>query len=181
MYRLTIQSITVGVWGFRKIKGSNPPEIFDRLRINHPRVVIQIINAKFVAGLDHVSKIAYQVLIDRQRKKLLVHKEDLHLLMKITCQDQIDQAIKVGGIRNGLMDVVVIGFGQKKDIEGVSQTLNDLFGRDFNEIILLIPSRQKFLMSFHKIPKDLVIRIEKRGKDITDILVEKAALLCLQD
>jgi len=181
MYRLSIQSTTVGVWGFRKIKGSNPPEIFDRLRNNHPEVVIQIINAKFVAGLDHVRKIAFQVLIDMQRKSLLVKKEDLHLLMKMTCQDQIDRAIKVGGLINGSIDVVVIGLGKKKAIEAVSQTLNELFGSESNEVILLLPSRQKFLMSFHKIPRDLIVRLEKRGRDITDILVEKAALLCLQD
>ena len=181
MYRLSINSTTVGVWGFRKIKGSNPPEIFAGLKINHPKVVIQIINAKFVAGLDHVRKIAFQVLIDMQRKNLLVQKEDLHLLMKMTCQDQIDQAIKVGGLRNGSIDVVVIGLGKKKDIEDVSKTLNQLFGSESNEVILLLPSRQKFLMSFHKIPLDLIKRLELRGKDITDILVEKAALLCLQD
>ena len=80
MYHISIHSTTIGVWGFRKIKGMNPPELFDRLRNNHPEVVIQIINAKFVAGLDHVRKIAYQVLLDIQEKKLLVQKEDLHLI-----------------------------------------------------------------------------------------------------
>ena len=181
MYSLSIHSTTVGVWGFRNIKESNPPEIFDRLKIDHPRVIIQIINAKFVAGLEHVRKITFQVLIDMQKKNLLVRKEDLHLLMKMTCQDQIDQAIKVGGLRKGSIDVVVIGLGKKKHIEDLSQTLNELFGSESNEVILLLPSRQKFLMSFHKIPRDLIIRLESRGKDITDILVEKAALLCLQE
>ncbi len=180
MYHISIHSTTIGVWGFRKIKGMNPPELFDRLRNNHPEVVIQIINAKFVAGLDHVRKIAYQVLLDIQKKNLLVQKEDLHLLMKMTCQDQIDQAIKVGGLA-GSIDVVVIGLGKKRDVDDVSLTLNKLFGKDSNEVILLVPARQKFLMSFHNIPKHLILSLEKRGRDITDILVEKAALLCLRN
>ncbi len=180
MYHISIQSTTIGVWGFRKIKGTNPPEIFDLFGNDHPDVVIQIINAKFVAGLDHVRKIAFQVLTDIQKKNLLVQKEDLHLLMKITCQDQIEQAIKVGGLA-GSIDVVVIGLGKKRDIDDVDQTLNKLFGTDSNEVILLVPARQKFLMSFHKIPRDLILSLEKRGRDITDILVEKAALLCLDN
>jgi len=181
MYNLSIQSTAVGVWGFRKVKGRSPPEIFDLLRQNHPKVVIQIINAKFVAGLDHIRKIVFQVLIDMERKNLLVQREDLHFLMKMTCQDQIDQAIKVGGLNDGSIDVVVIGLGKEGDIEDVSQTLSKLFGTDSNEVIPMLPARQKFLMSFHKIPRDLILRLEKRGKDITDVLVEKAALLCLHD
>lgn len=181
MHLLSIQSMTVGVWGFKKINVSNPPEIFDLLKTNHPKVVIQIIDAKFVAGIDHVSKIAFQVLKDIQRKNLLAQKEELHLLMKMTCQDQIDQAIKVGGLQNGSLDVVVIALGKKKDTEKVSQTLSELFGSETNSIIHLQHSREKFLMSFHKIPRDLIIRLEKRGKDMTDILAEKAALLCLRD
>ncbi len=76
---------------------------------------------------------------------------------------------------------MVIGLGKKRDVDDVSLTLNKLFGKDSNEVILLVPARQKFLMSFHNIPKHLILSLEKRGRDITDILVEKAALLCLRN
>ncbi|MFQ6011336.1 MAG: KEOPS complex subunit Cgi121 [Nitrososphaerales archaeon] len=176
-----MQSMTVGVWGFKRSSEDTPPEIFERLRNIHPNVVIQLMNAKFVAGLDHVSKIAFQVSMDMRKENLLANREELHLLMKMTCQDQIEQAIKVGGLGRESSDLVAIGLGKKRDIEKVSRTLNELFGSDADRIVLLTPSRKKFLMSFHRIPVELVNRLEKRGMDITDILAEKAALLCLGD
>ncbi len=79
----------------------DPGKLVDRMRAENKDVSIQAINADSVYGLDHVLGIIRIALEAERRKVMLANKFETELLMRLACTDQISEAIKRAGLKQG--------------------------------------------------------------------------------
>ncbi len=81
---------------------TDPGKLVDTLRDNNRNLPIQAVNSEAIYGIDHVTGIIRIVLEAEKRCIMLANKVETELLMRLTCSDQISEAIKRAGLIKGM-------------------------------------------------------------------------------
>ena len=76
---------------------------------------VVLCDSEIVAGIDHVEQILFQASDYWQRKGKIARKKSIDLLMRITCQRQINDAIILSKISK-TKSVVIFGIVQSLSI-----------------------------------------------------------------
>jgi tRNA threonylcarbamoyladenosine modification (KEOPS) complex Cgi121 subunit len=65
-----------------------------------PHVMIQGINPGYVFGKRHIFEVIKIILESNRRKIRIAKRLEMELLLRLVCSNQVDKAIKIGGIKN---------------------------------------------------------------------------------
>jgi len=156
------------------VKVDDPKSFVKSLRREVPGVVLQAVDARFVAGREHAKLIAQQSWTASKRGVLSV-KFDLDIVLRLACDSRIENALETVGLRSGVMDVVFIAVGHPDDINRLLIHLGTL-GEVRDSLLRLTGSKESFLKKHHKIT-DLCLRSTVlKGDALPYILSEKAAI-----
>ncbi|HVB11579.1 MAG TPA: KEOPS complex subunit Cgi121 [Nitrososphaerales archaeon] len=134
-----------------------------------------ICSPKLIAGQDHIDAILSQAKEYWLRNETLARNKSIDLLMRITCQRQISDALVASGISNAdalaIFGLVKTESEIKDAVEIIRSVAKDMKRSD--NLLSLDNEKQKFLQKFHKLPRWL-------SKDqLVVALKEKSVLLVL--
>lgn len=131
---------------------------------------IQLMNADGIAGSEHAVHSAVHAIRSFSRGENVSNDLGLEICVRASGQRQISQALKILGIKNGIMDICAVTIDCDKEI---MEELEHILGmRDDNVLDAEIDK----LKNIYNISD---IEIDSSG-DITKLLMEKTALLILE-
>jgi tRNA threonylcarbamoyladenosine modification (KEOPS) complex Cgi121 subunit/molybdopterin converting factor small subunit len=160
----------VSIIGVRKI-AEDAGKLVDRLRAEHPGVSIQAVNVDTVYGVDHLLGILRITLEAEKRKVMLANRRETELLLRLACTDQISDALKKAGLKNGTAGCFIAISEDVEKLLQFSDSINNMF--EFDDSVLE-PSKQK---------RDLlasILGLEAKFDDdyeFLQYLLERAAIL----
>lgn len=94
----SIHGLFLLVAGIKKAD-KDPGKMLDSLRLQHPDVLIQAVDAACIFGLEHVRAVAQIAVEAMERGMMIAAKPETELLLRISCTRQISEAIKRAGLK----------------------------------------------------------------------------------
>ena len=148
----------------------------DRLRSINKHVVIQAVNAVFIAGIEHVIGILQQSVRAKKHGILLSKKIEIDILLRLACTNQIDKALTNIGLRDGTNSILVIAVGRINCLKMIRKYIIANYDIDDN-ILVQSKSRLKFISKVHSIGNTELDTLVYDGNKLACLLVEHASLL----
>ena len=136
---------------------------------------VTIFSTKVSGGQTHLKGVLQQAFESSNHGITLARNSAIDLLMRLTCQSQIKDAVEVSGISSTQM-VGAFGFVQRKEsidstVEKVEMILGEIFERD-DKLLEMDDARMRHVRRLHSIPENFP------DSQVVDFLLEKSALLC---
>ncbi|MFN4336995.1 MAG: KEOPS complex subunit Cgi121 [Candidatus Nitrosocaldus sp.] len=89
-----------------------PEEFMRRVRtlaeVLHKSIIVQVIDADNIAGLEHLLEVLTQSLEAERRSCLLAKRVEVDILLRLACTRQISDAIERVGLRRGRSKAVLV-------------------------------------------------------------------------
>ncbi|NWG08951.1 MAG: hypothetical protein HXX80_01345 [Nitrososphaerales archaeon] len=161
--------------GIRGVRIEGPEQFLKGLKDKHPSLTVQALNARFVAGFEHLEMVLQQSWMAFDRETSYSKKLDLEIIVRVACDSQIARALRTVGLKSKAMDIALVAIGEPRALEFFSEAIKGL-GEISDDVIELNPKKESFLIKHHKIANELI------GATIADnklavILAERANLL----
>lgn len=152
------------------------PELFMvSLSKKMPDVVLQAVNAKYVADLDHLWAIIRQVWV-ANKKGISKVKFDLDIILRLSCTTYLDNALKIVGLKPGLQDLIFIAIGKEEYFHEVYSIVSSL-GDISDDLLKKSFEKDEFLIKYHKINNLSMQSLLLEKNQLSAILAEKAAVI----
>jgi tRNA threonylcarbamoyladenosine modification (KEOPS) complex Cgi121 subunit len=148
----------------------------NELRSVSKHVAVQVVNADFIAGPQHVLGILQQSMEAKKRGILQSRRIEIDILLRLACTDQIDRALTDIGLKDGTNNVLVIAVGRINHLKMLMKYIAANYDID-DDILLPSKRRLKFISAFHDIDKTELKTLVNDSNKIASILVEHASLL----
>jgi tRNA threonylcarbamoyladenosine modification (KEOPS) complex Cgi121 subunit/molybdopterin converting factor small subunit len=165
----TIDGNYVSIIGVQKVAG-DPGRLVDRLRAENNGVSIQTVNADAVYGADHVLGVIRMTLEAEKRKVMLANKRETELLLRFACTDQISEALKRAGLKEGAPGCLVAFSNDSKALCRFSDEIKNEFKVDDS---VVEPSRKKRT----RLAGVLEMKAKFDESEFLQYLLERAAIL----
>ncbi|MCX8192016.1 MAG: KEOPS complex subunit Cgi121, partial [Nitrososphaerales archaeon] len=118
VHMVELEDDTIGLFiGIKGVKIHEPREFIKMLRESLPDLLLQVVDARFVAGQKHLELIIKQSFEAWKRGITYTDRRDMDLIVRLACDLQIKDALEKIGIKSGVMDVVLIGIGKRDSID----------------------------------------------------------------
>lgn len=154
--------------GIRPVK-AGAGKFIDRMRAQNPNVHVQAVDAQAVFGRDHAEGVLHIALEAYRRGVMIAGRVETEILLRAACTDQIADALKKAGLKDGRPGCVIAFSGDRKAIEELGSYLEKVAGLDDDDgAILPTPEKRKKLAKEHG--------IKNEGR-LLESLLEKAAIL----
>lgn len=126
-----------------------------------------------IAGLPHIEGVLKQAAEYWNRRLQLARNRSIDLLMRVTCQKQIADAVQLSGLAR---TSAVVVFGLVDPAFNVEAMLNDLLFKlggavAQEDLLVLADDKVRYLKKVHSLPEWI------RTDQIVPILLERAVLL----
>jgi len=136
---------------------------------------VTIFSAKITAGQAHLKGVLVQASESSDRGFALARNSAIDLLMRLTCQSQIKEAMRISGI-SSIQKVGAFGFAIETEdfdltIERIERLLGDISERD-DSLLNLNNAKVAYLRKLHSIPQSF------SDSQLVDFLLERSSLLC---
>ena len=126
--------------GIKKITAQNAGDLVDRLRGDNRGVSIQAASADAIYGVDHALGALRVALEAEKRGIMLANRREAELLLRLACTDQISEALKRAGLKQGMAGCF-IAFSH--DVEAM-QKFADHVQKEFElDDSVLLPTGEK--------------------------------------
>jgi tRNA threonylcarbamoyladenosine modification (KEOPS) complex Cgi121 subunit len=137
-----------------------------------PDVMIQGINPSYIFGKRHILEVIKIILECNKRNIKIAKRLEMELLLRIVCNNQVDKAINIGGIKNNGSGCFILFSEKKRPIVDSIKYLRKVFVKENK--FLLNATKEKML--------DISEKLEFRSSNFNTmeflkILTEKAALV----
>ncbi|MCS7116076.1 MAG: KEOPS complex subunit Cgi121 [Nitrososphaerota archaeon] len=177
VHMVELEDDTIGLFiGIKGVKIHEPREFIKMLRESLPDLLLQVVDARFVAGQKHLELIIKQSFEAWKRGITYTDRRDMDLIVRLACDLQIKDALEKIGIKSGVMDVALIGIGKRDSIDRF-YNLAKRIGNVSDEPLELTENKAQFIKEVYHISDDL-IRATVGGADkLALLLAERAALL----
>jgi tRNA threonylcarbamoyladenosine modification (KEOPS) complex Cgi121 subunit len=171
----------VMITGVRNAKIQNSEQIIEQLRHVDGLVESQILDAKNVAGVDHLLFAALNALKAQTEGKQLTTRLAVEILLYASGQRQIKNAIASLGVSPLSKKVAVIGIAGKQDsLEKFKAKLADILHGELDESILEEGEEANIRRLFNITEvqmKTVIGRNATKRMGLTKLVIEKMALL----
>jgi tRNA threonylcarbamoyladenosine modification (KEOPS) complex Cgi121 subunit len=172
------------VEGFKNVKAGNVDDVFNLIRAKAGSCQIQILDAKFVAGFEHIFFAVLNALNSFKSGLNLSRSLAIEVLLFASGQDQIKRAIEVLGVKLSTCDVALVIIADSRDealltLKAISEALN--WEADQKVIDLTNEKISHIIDAFGV--SDLELEASMRdtvGNALKNVLIERAALLIAQ-
>lgn len=148
----------------------NFKQLMDDINKLYPECTIQLMDAKGIAGKNHVINATIHAINSFSRKENISKDLGLEICVRTSGQRQISQALKMLGIKNGDMEVCAVAVDCK---DNILEKIVDILGERDDTVLEADNNKLKDLYDISN------IEIETAG-DITKILMERTALLIIE-
>ena len=136
---------------------------------------VTIFSTKISAGQAHLKGVLVQASESSKRGLTLARNSSIDLLMRLTCQSQIKDAMRISGI-SSIQKIGAFGFALDDEDLGLRiQRVEAVLGRALereDSLLEMNLAKRKFLRKLHSIPQSFP------DSRIADFLLEKSSLLC---
>ena len=139
-----------------------------------PDVMIQGINPRYIFGKSHIFEIIKIILESNKRKIKIAKKIEIELLMRLVCSNQVDKAIKIGGIKNSNSGCFVLLSDTKSPIIDSIKYLRRMFVKEDKSVLNASRAKMIKMCEILQLPD-----CDFTTKEFLNILTEKAALVSL--
>lgn len=143
-------------------------------RKKFPEVMIQGINPSYIFGKSHIFEIIKIILESNKRKIKIAKRIEIELLMRLVCSNQVDKAIKIGGIKNNNSGCFVLLSETKGPIIDSIKYLRRMFVKEDKSVLNASRDKMIKMCEILQLPD-----CDFSPKEFLNILVEKAALVSL--
>jgi KEOPS complex subunit Cgi121 len=147
----------------------NFKELMQGLHDLNLKCTVQLMDAKAVAGKEHVFGAAIHALNAFKREENIAKDLGLEICLRASAQRQISRALDVLGIKNGEMDICAVAVGCNKE---VMEKIEDLLGERDDDVL---EPDENIIKELYDIQDT---EIEATGT-ISRVLMERTALLIL--
>ena len=162
--------------GLRSVHVDDPARFIEELKARFPHLLLQAVDARYVAGVCHLNLIVQQAWEAKKRNLLYASRFELDLIIRIACDIQISRALRKVGLKPGFQDIVIIAVGDLQEISSLSTSITAL-GEPSDSVMNLTYEKEKMLVKDHDVGRDLLNSILYRRNRLSWVLAEKAALL----
>jgi tRNA threonylcarbamoyladenosine modification (KEOPS) complex Cgi121 subunit len=156
------------VAGVRKLEG-DPGKLIDRFRSEHPRVMIQAVDAQAVYGQDHAIGAVYMAIEALERNIMMANRPEAEVLLRLTCTDQISKALSKSGLKISRPGCFIVFSKDAVALRKFGECLAQEFELDDS---VLSPTSSKKA----RLIKELGLGATYDGKFL-DLILERAAIL----
>lgn len=172
------------VEGFRNVKVDNVNEIFNIVKDNSGRCHVQILDADFVAGFEHIYFAALNALKSFRLGLNISRNIAIEILLFASGQDQIKRAIEVLGIKPSTRNavLVIVAEDRREAVLAFNAISKSLGWTADQSVIELTDEKMESIISAFGI-SSLEIEASMRGSlrdAVKNVLIERAALLVAQ-
>ena len=164
------------VIGLKRVVVQDPKVFVREIQEKFPSLIIQAVEARFIAGFAHARLIMQQSWESRKRGLTYARKPDLDLLLRVALSTQILEALKRVGVPSGTVDLAILAMGPRHDLQMLDEyckktwTVND-------GLIALSKRKEKFLRKFHDVTEESAKNTIVEEEVLAYLLAERAALL----
>ncbi|MGQ9679335.1 MAG: KEOPS complex subunit Cgi121 [Candidatus Bathyarchaeia archaeon] len=169
----------VCIGGFRDVDIRDVEVFLEKLKSITSPLTIQVLNAKHIAGWEHLFFAAVNAVKALDSKKSLSKSLGVEVLLYASCQDQISTAFQIFGVSPGVGDLALIVFS--KDRESAEESFRDaaeFIGVEDDRVLEIEASKFQVLKHFFNISD---LELETRGGEnpeaLTSLIIERGALL----
>lgn len=134
---------------------------------------VQIINANSFFNFDHIIEVLKISLSAEERFTMVAKKIEVDFLMRIIGTNNIQNALKKGGIKNNQYNTLIAINKDLCDSNKIKKKITLLFGPSHNDILLDKKEKEKKIESFKK---ELGLEFINE-ESILKFLIEKAVLI----
>jgi len=160
--------------GISKLRILDTDEFIRNIRIINSRVAIQVIDARFVAGKEHILSVLQQSLQAKKRGTMLSNRIETDVLMRLACTNQISKALDDIGLKVGINSVLIIALGKLADLKVLEKHLKKNYR--LSNTLTLSEKKMRVLSLHHKVGRQELNACIEKNK-LASILVERANLL----
>ena len=139
-----------------------------------PDVMIQGINPSYIFGKSHIFEIIKIILESNKRKIKIAKRIEIELLMRLVCSNQVDKAIKIGGLKNNNSGCFVLLSETKDTIIDSVKFLRKIFEKEDKSVLNASRDKMIKMCEILQLPD-----CDFTPKEFLNILIEKAALVSL--
>lgn len=137
-----------------------------------PDVRIQGINPSYIFGKRHIFEVIKIILESNKRNIKIANRLEIELLLRIVCSNQVDKAIKIGGIKNIGSGCFILFSEKKGPITDSIKYLRKMFVKQNSS--LLNATKEKMIDIGERLE---LPRTKFNSKEFLKILTERAALV----
>ncbi len=166
-----VKAVAIPVSG---VEVEKPDMFMVSLRAKMPNVILQAINAEFVADIAHLWAVVRQSWVSNKKGVSKV-KFDLDIILRICCSSNLASALEAVGLKSGIQDVIFVGIGLNENLQRIKEIILSQ-GKPSNNLLLDSSERMNFLKHYHNID-DLALKstMAEQGQ-LSSLLAEKAAV-----
>ena len=184
MKEATILGRHVIVEGFRRIKIENLDTLFDQIRSETKGCHVQIFDARLIAGFDHLYFSVLNALKAHDTGTSISRNLAVETLLYASGQHQISRAIELMGVKPSSSEVAILAIAdtREKAVTALDRIADLLQGERSEDVIELTDEKIELVKAAFEIT-DLEIKATLRESEkeaVTDLLIERAALLATQ-
>jgi tRNA threonylcarbamoyladenosine modification (KEOPS) complex Cgi121 subunit/molybdopterin converting factor small subunit len=148
----------------------NAGKLVDRLRADNKGVSIQAVDAGAVYGTEHVLGVLRIALEAEKRKIMLANKLETELLLRLSCTDQISEAMKRAGLKENTPGCFIAFSSDSNALRRFSDLISSGFKIDDS---VLEPSSEKRT----RLAGMLGMSAKLDDREFLQYLLERAAIL----
>ncbi|MBS7614420.1 hypothetical protein KEJ18_01600 [Candidatus Bathyarchaeota archaeon] len=170
--------------GFKNVKIENLQTLFDLLKNQNKNYCIQLFNAQLIAGFDHLYFACLNALKAFEEDKNISKDLAVEILLYASGQHQINKAIQMLGVTPETKDIamLIVSETPEASLQALEKIEQLLKGEQCDRILRITKKKVQNIKSALNI-KEAELRAAKRESEeqaITDLLIERAALLATQ-
>lgn len=172
------------VEGFRNVKINDINEILNTIRANSKDSHVQILDADYVAGFEHLFFAVLNAVKSFKAGYNISRSLPIEILLFASGQDQIRKAIDLLGIKETTQNIVLLIVAENRDkaILTLNSIKNALGWKVDQGVIEMTDEKiQRIIGTFKISPLELEASMRGSLKDaIRNVLIERAAILVTQ-
>lgn len=162
--------------GLEGVEIEDPKTFLGQFEEKFPTLIIQAIDARFIAGFTHAQMIMQQSWESSRRGLSYARKPTLDLLLRLALSNQIAEALTKVGLRKGTVDLAILAIGSPSEVKNLYEYSGKL-GKISDKVILLSKRKDKFLRELHDISTKASDSTTIGVDPLAYLLAERAALL----
>jgi tRNA threonylcarbamoyladenosine modification (KEOPS) complex Cgi121 subunit len=151
----------------------NYKQVIDELRREFPKSNIQIINRDSFLNLDHIIEVLKISLVAEERSILAARKIEMDFLMRIVGNNNIEYAIRTGGIQYDKHNILIVINNYILDTYKIKDKIDLVFGPSDDKVLFNKEEQRKKIESFRKEHHSSFNEVEM----ILNFMIEQAVLV----
>jgi KEOPS complex subunit Cgi121 len=183
MKRVKEYNIYLDICGYRDVKIKDVNYIFNTIKNEYEKLVIQLFDADYIAGYEHLFHAILNALKTFNQKRNISDSLEFEILLYASGQRQISKALTMLGIKPVSSNIAALILSQKKErIKTVQETISKLIRGVRDDDVLEIKDGKKMsnLMKTFGITEEVFETEIDKKHTLKYLIVEIGALLAVK-